>query len=230
MFRMTYLTLGILLATITAACSPQKEPLEQTRDHASATADQGGAADQSYKDIYEELRNSGCYAASIECSQSANERRATANSKLVAALSAHDQQAAEYISDEKVPNAVWGASSKAIIEQADSMLTDTSKNATVWLNLAGYLTEEGDYVPRNYERATLYYGASWLSGSANAAARAANVYNAEHDIVNAYLWALRCTTDCSGLRVDIASLEGSLDTPTIRLVQSKAADRSVMGL
>lgn len=233
MLRCTTIFACTLLATSLPACTPQKDPLQNTAEQASSSAAQQAHEDQkTYQDQYKAARELSyrCEYDDTKCLAPANKLNDAANTKLIAAITAGDKTAADYMASEKIPAAAWRATSKMIIDRADSLLGTSDTNATVWLSLAGYLTTLGEFVPRNYDRATLYYGAAWLAGDASAAANAANVYNAEHDLVNAYLWALRCTSGCSGLRVETLALETSLDTPTIRLVQAKAADRSTMGL
>ncbi|KWN06363.1 hypothetical protein WT83_27145 [Burkholderia territorii] len=233
MFRLATVFACTLLATSLPACTPQNDSLHKSPEQASSSAaQQAHEEQQAYQDQYKAARalSDRCAYYDAKCLAPANKLNDAANAKLIAAITAGDPTAADYMATEKVPDAAWRATSKTIINRADSLLGTSDTHATIWLTLAGYLTTLGEFVPRNYDRATLYYGAAWLAGDASAAASAANVYNAEHDLVNAYLWALRCTSGCTGLRVETSALESSLDTPTIRLVQAKAADRSTMGL
>ncbi|ACD21654.1 hypothetical protein [Paraburkholderia phytofirmans] len=237
MFRPITLSAGIALAATLAACSPQTGT-QQTSGQQGAAAQPASvvaSADNSEFHQYQityaaaERQGYGC-DADDGCAARADEMVAEARRHLIAAVNQGDHRAADFIATNAVSATVWHETSAGIIKRADSMLGSHDGSAAVWMMLAGYLTAHGDYVPRNYDRATLYYASAWLAGENDASARAANIYYASNDLVNAYLWSLRCTDGCSGLDMSRTDLESSLDSPTIKLVQSKASDRSVLGL
>lgn len=237
MFRPILLSAGIALAAALAACSPQTDTQQASGQQGAAAqpASVVASADNSefhqYQITYAAAQRQG-YGCDADdgCAARADEMVAEARRHLIAAVNQGDQRAAEFIATNTVSAAVWQATSAGIIKRADSMLGSHDAGTAVWMMLAGYLAAHGDYVPRNYDRATLYYASAWLAGDNYAPARAANVYYSLNDLVNAYLWSLRCTDGCAGLDMSRTDLESALDSPTIKLVQSKASDRSVLGL
>ena len=237
MFRPITLTAGIALVATLAACTPQSDARHGggQQDAAVSPASTTTPADNSefgkYQTIYADVEKQeyGC-EDDDPCHARTEALIGQASSHLIAAVNEGDHRAAEFVWTNKVSESVWQATSAGIIKRADSMLGSHDASVAVWLMLAGYLTKSGDYVPRNYDRSTLYYASAWVAGAPDAAARIANVYYASNDLVNAYLWSLRCAEGCSGLDMFRRDLESALDGPTIKLVQSKVTDRSVVGL
>lgn len=158
----------------------------------------------------------------------------TALNHLVNAIRLGDVRAArELQTNSNVTDKVWDACAEQIVKIADASLGQKGDRARIFLRLAGDLERDGRSVPRNYDKATLYFAGSWLAGESASAGLAANTYFSAHDLVNTYLWALRCDSDCRNadtLSVSVSDLESELDGPSMKLVQSKVTDRSVMGL
>lgn len=158
----------------------------------------------------------------------------TALNHLVNAVRLGDVRAArELQTNSNVTDKVWDACAEQIVKIADASLGQKSDRARIFLRLAGDIERDGRSVPRNYDKATLYFAGSWLAGESASAGLAANTYFSSHDLVNTYLWALRCDSDCrtaDTLSVSVSDLESELDGPSMKLVQSKVTDRSVMGL
>lgn len=158
----------------------------------------------------------------------------TALNHLVNAVRLGDVRAArELQTNSNVTDKVWDACAEQIVKIADASLGQKSDRARIFLQLAGDIERDGRSVPRNYDKATLYFAGSWVAGESASAGLAANTYFSSHDLVNTYLWALRCDSDCrkaDTLSVSVSDLESELDGPSMKLVQSKVTDRSVMGL
>ena len=127
------------------------------------------------------------------------------------------------------PRNIISEVASSVIKRADSLFGQKSDQARAFLRLAGNITRDGVGVPVNYDRATTYYAAAWVAGDTVAAGLASNVYDHMHDLVNEYLWALRCAGACTGI-VAPQELEQNLDGLTMKLVQSKATDPNVLGL
>lgn len=203
---------------------------------AAASASQFGKEYSQYVALSTQAANANCTDATQArgyCSDDGLALLNSAHSHLVLAVKDGDLNGAKrFLSDDQLPDAVWDSAGPSIVALADRFLGTKSPQARAYLRLAGEVVAAGNGVPKNYDRATLYYGTAWAIGDATSAALAANTYYALHDYVNSYLWSIRCIGDCDGnkLRVSVSDLEGSLDGQTLKTVQNKAPDSSVLAL
>ncbi|MDR5798976.1 MULTISPECIES: hypothetical protein [Caballeronia] len=157
---------------------------------------------------------------------------AQATNHLGMAVAAGDVKAArELLGDSYIQRATMERFSAAILSRADGLQGAKSEEAKIYLRLAGAILRDGIGVPRNYDRAVTFYRASWVAGESDAAGLVAGTYEQARDVKNAYLWALRCGNACAGGPwITATTLERQLDAASIKLIQSKAADGSVMSL
>ncbi|MCM3583715.1 hypothetical protein M3795_24920 [Ralstonia pickettii] len=174
------------------------------------------------------------YVSTLQLAQDRQDQELVdvARKHLINAVAAGDVDGGRRLLDDGDPvsHLVWEATAPGVVALADKLIGQKTPQARVYLRLAGNLVSEGQYVPRNYDRATLYYAGSWAAGEGASAALMASTYYAAHDLVNTYLWTLRCTEGCGRLPASMKELEDSLDAPTMKLIQSKVSDPTVMGL
>jgi hypothetical protein len=174
------------------------------------------------------------YVSTLQLAQDRQDQELVdvARKHLINAVAAGDVDAGRRLLDESEPvsRLVWEGTAPGVVALADKLIGQKTMQARVYLRLAGNLVSAGIYLPRNYDRATLYYAGSWAAREGASAALTASTYYAAHDLVNAYLWTLRCKEECGRLPASTNALEDSLDAPTMKLIQSKANDPTVMGL
>lgn len=97
------------------------------------------------------------------------------------------------------------------------------------LSLAGAIQSEGEYVIRDTVAAISFLARAWSLGDKRAASKAAFLYKSINDYQNAYLWSLRCTSECTrGIQINLENLEDKLAPEATLFIQKKAADLTVM--
>lgn len=121
----------------------------------------------------------------------------------------------------------------SIVSTAGSLDGKVTDQARTYEMLAAAVLVAGQGVPADRVRGVQLYDAAWSAGETSAAAMLANAYVQGRDSVNAYLWSLRCTDACqAGLTPEAARvvLERTLDPQTVRNIQQKAKDQTVLNL
>lgn len=111
-----------------------------------------------------------------------------------------------------------------ILAEADN----ASSSALV--NKAGKVLVEGRHVVRDDLRAIKLFAKAWRAGLERAAGNASEVFYERGELLNAYLWGLRCINECNLSRGNLSQFSEGLDSDTVLAAQRAARDREIVSL
>lgn len=159
------------------------------------------------------------------------------NKRLTGAVAKGEPKAFETLYSPKPDTADGYAQARAATENvsrflayADQLHGAQAKDRTL-LRRAAQLVLDGKYTVRDTTHAGSYLARAWAAGDRSAANSAALLYITINDYRNAYLWSLRCTSECSrDSQIDLDSLQRRLSPEAAKQAQQAALDTSVIEL